>query len=274
MAITYYAQTANEKHWSAHWGRQQLSHLLAIAARDPLSRHLEAHLPTSGPILEGGCGLGQYVVYFRERGYDIIGGDFSPTALHIHRRIYPSSPLLNLDLRRMPFADGTFPGHISLGVIEHMVHGPQELLREFYRTLNPGGTLLVSVPWVNGARRLLGRLIRRRQAERRAAGATFYQYAFTRRELRGYLGEAGFTVCACHPYSPGRGLREILRLLRPARRDSATAATPGESVGARLPRPPRRGAATAPLRHLLYTPPVLWTFAHMILAVARKPVGG
>ena len=34
------------------------------------------HLPRHGIILEGGCGLGHYVVALRSRGYNCIGVDF------------------------------------------------------------------------------------------------------------------------------------------------------------------------------------------------------
>lgn len=268
MPITYYAQTANRDHWGTVWGQQQLDHLLAVAARDPLSRHLEAHLPTSGVILEGGCGLGQYVLFFRTRGYHVVGGDFSLTALQIHRQVYPDSPLLCLNLRRMPFADNAFQGHISLGVIEHLEEGPQEMLHEFYRTLAPGGTLLLSVPWVNGYRRLTMPLIQRRQTRLRAAGADFYQYALTKGEMRAFLEGAGFRVRAFHSYSPAKGMREFPLLRRLYYRA--------------VPRP-AEGKTTVPLnnvpgvekihgmRRFLYWPPVLWIFAHMILVVAQKP---
>jgi len=134
-------------------------------------------------------------------------------------------------------------------------------LREIYRTLAPGGTLLLSVPWVNAARRLLASLIRHHQARRLAAGATFYQYAFTRRELRRVLTTAGFVVRAFYPYSPGKGGREILGLLKPTTSSHTSAPV----------RAQRRGS---PLRHLIYTPPLLWIFAHMILVVAKKPGPG
>lgn len=258
MPITYYTQTADKDHWSSVWEQQQLNRLLAIAARDPFSRHLEAHLPTSGLILEGGCGLGQYVLFFRRRGYHVVGGDFSPAALRMHRQAYPDSPLLGLDLREMPFTDNAFQAHISLGVVEHLEEGPHEILRELHRTLASGGTLLLSVPWVNGARSLLAPFIRRRQAQRQAAGATFYQYAFTRQELRRFLTAASFVVHAFYPYSPGRGGREIMSLLKTA--TSGHASVPSQAQ--------RR---SSPFRHLIYTPPFLWTFAHMILVVAGKP---
>ena len=190
----------------------------------------------------------------------MIGGDFSLAALRIHRQLHPDSPLLGLALQRMPFADGTFQAQISLGVIEHLEEGPQEMLREFHRTLAPGGILLLSVPWVNGARRLLSPFIRRRQVQRRAAGATFYQYAFTRQELRHFLTTAGFMVHTFYPYSPGRGVREVVGLLK-------TATFGRSSASGRAPQ--RR--SSPPLRRLIYTPPLLWTFAYMILVVAGKP---
>lgn len=267
MPIAYYAQTADEDHWSSVWEQQQLSCLLAIAACDPLSRHLEAHMPTSGVILEGGCGLGQYVVFFRHRGYHVIGGDFSLTALRIHRQVYPDSPLLGMDLRRMPFADGTFQGHISLGVVEHLEEGPQEMLHQFCRTLAPGGILLLSVPCVNGYRRLTMPLIQRRQTKLRAAGADFYQYAYTTAEVRSFLAAAGFRVVAFHPYSPAKGMREC----RPLRRLYwRVAGHPARSAGSAAPDSALGGGW---LRQLLYTRPLLWAFAHMILAVAVKEEG-
>lgn len=263
MSITYHLQTPDQDHWTSVWKQQQLDHLLTVAARDPLSRHLKAHLPKIGLILEGGCGLGQYVLFFRRRGYAMIGGDFSLMALQSHRQASPDSPLLGLDLRRLPFADGAFQGHISLGVVEHLEQGPQEMLREFYRTLAPGGTLLLSVPWVNGARRLLARFIRRREAQRRNGGAIFYQYAFSRQELHHFLTSTGFRVQTFHPYSPGKGVREILSLVKPTQSNY--------TLSAGVPPPTQKQINEHPLRPLLYTPPLLWTFAHMILVIAVKP---
>jgi hypothetical protein len=174
---------------------------------------------------------------------------------------------VGLDLRRMPFADGALQGHISIGVVEHLEEGPQDMLREFYRTLAPGSPLLLSVPWVNGYRRVLEALIQRQQASLQENGACFYQYAFTRGEIRAFLEMAGFRVRSFHPYSPARGLKEVpfLRKLRRGMVSHPTdgkPAVPGDAVGVE----PARG-----LRRFLYWRPVLWLFSHMILALAHKP---
>jgi SAM-dependent methyltransferase len=273
MPITYYAQTASEAHWSSFWAQQQLDHLLTVASRDPLSQYLRENLPKSGLILEGGCGLGQYVLFFRQQGYALIGGDFSLASLQAHREIHSPSPLLGLDLLRSPFVDGAFQGHISIGVVEHIEKGPGDMLREFYRFLAPGGVLLISVPWINGYRRLTRPLIQRKQAELQTAGGQFYQYAFTKNELQTFLQEAGFQVQKFYPYSPAKGMRGIPLLNKLYQRiiPGATKATPSPTTtkAFSIPAPqPLTG-----MRRALYWPPLLALFAHMLLAVAKKPEG-
>jgi SAM-dependent methyltransferase len=269
VSLAYYDSRPDPDHWSDLWDTQLLSSLLAVARRDPLSHLLEENLPTQGLVLEGGCGLGQYVVYFMRRGYAVIGADFGLRALRIHKEAYPESPMLGLDLRRMPFADAAFRGHISLGVVEHLEEGPQEMLREFYRTLAPGGVLLLSVPWVNTYRRLAAPLIRQRQSRLCAEGVSFYQYAFTRCEIGHAVRDAGFRVKGSYPYSPAKGMVEVPLLgvvYRQVRsrsvRSQAAAGSGGQQSG--------EGSVHG-LRRVLYWPPILRFFAHMILVVAQKP---
>ena len=270
MSIAYYAQTADIDHWDGVWAEERLDRLVAVAHRDPLTTCLEDHLPGQGLILEGGCGLGQYVVYLRDRGYNVVGGDFSLKALRVHREVRPDSPLLCLDLCRIPVADGAFQAHVSIGVVEHIQEGPQELLHEFYRTLAPGGILLLSVPWVNVYRRLTRPFIVRRQARLRGEGAHFYQYALARREVRAFLAEAGFRVRAFYPYSPARGMREV-PVLRRTRSRPPEAKTVWRAGDRAAPVQAPLNCGVQGVRRLLYWPPVLWAFAHMILAVAEKP---
>lgn len=243
---------------------------MTVVKDDPLSKHLTTYLSRTGLILEGGCGLGQYVIYLRERGFDVIGGDFSLNALYAHKRHVADTPLVALDLRHLPLADGQLAGHVSLGVVEHLEEGPQSILREIYRTLAPGGLLLLSVPWVNGSRRLLASLIRRRQARYEAAGAAFYQYAYSQREITAFLKEGGFMVRAFHPYSPARGMREYAPLRWLYRRFKAERPL-SSPVASTSPMLMSLGWVSL-LRRLLYTRPLLRAFAHMILAVAQKPM--
>jgi len=268
MPIAYHEAEPNTAHWDQVWAGQTLEHLLNVAERDRLTRLIIEHLPKHGQSLEGGCGLGQYVRYLNSRGYALVGGDWSVNALQSHRREYSASPLVALDLTRLPFSDAAFSGYISLGVIEHLEQGADALLSEMGRILAPGGVLLLSTPWVNGARRLLGGRIRRRQASRRDAGLHFYQYAYTTRELIAIVERAGFAVQGVHPYSPGKGLREALSLLGGRGDASSTASQTETSAMTAVSKPPMPASR---LRGLLYVPVVLHMLAHMALVVAVKP---
>jgi SAM-dependent methyltransferase len=268
MPIAYYSQPAESSYWNDIWQAESLPELLGVALRDPLTHHILRYVSNDGIVLEAGCGLGQYVALLRDRGFRAWGGDYSLETLKSHRRERPDSPLVGLDLNHMPVCNATLDALVSLGVIEHLHDGPQTMLAEFHRTLAPGGTLLLSVPWMNGYRSLGRVRIERHQAKLQASGAEFYQYAFARNELRCLLESSGFHVRASHPYSPAKGMREcglLRRLLPTTRRSSQGQAREPTSVGEDRP---VRG-----LRRLLYWPPVLHFFAHMILVVAQKPEG-
>jgi SAM-dependent methyltransferase len=247
--------------------------LLRVARASPLTGLIERHLPAGGPVLEAGCGLGQYVLLLRERGRAALGADWSLEALRAGARL--GAPLAVMDLRSLAVRTGALAAYLSLGVVEHDPEGPDAIVREAARVLPRGGALLLSVPYWNGVRRLAAPYLRRQGRRTRAAGGQFYQYAFTRAELGRLLDAQGFTVTGFHPYDPARVLRATWRGLRPRRgRPAAPAPGPrsaGPSPGPAGPAPGRgcsrlRGAARA----LLYSEPSLRLLGHMLLAVAVR----
>ena len=284
--LAYYSVAADREFWSEHWGGHTPEQLLAIARTSPLTDLIVAALPKTGVVLEAGCGLGQYVLLLRERGWRAVGVDWSTDALAAARRVSPV-PLATMGLTALALRTGAIAAYVSLGVVEHDPAGPDAILAEAHRVLAPGGALVISVPYVNGVRRLGAGWIRRQNRTLAAAGGKFYQYAFTRAELLAALGRHGFTPLAVHPYDPAR----ILRKLRP--RSGHAAAAAGERVV-----PPRQtvsavggadepgGGAAAPgggtairgshgplarvVRRALYTEPALRLLGHMLLVAARR----
>ena len=242
-----------------------MDELLRIARESPLTELIERHLPAGGRLLEAGCGLGQYVLLLRERGRVAVGADWSLEALRAGARL--GAPLAVMDLRALAVVTGGIAAYLSLGVVEHDPDGPDAILREAARVVPAGGTLLLSVPYWNGVRRLATPYLRRQARRTREAGGQFYQYAFTRRELGRRLAAHGFAVTGFHPYDPGRVLRRALRRLR------AGARPLGAGAPVVPPGPPdarARARLGRAARALLYSEPSLRLFGHMLLAVAVR----
>ena len=261
MPLAYYSRAATAEFWSEHWGGHSVGELLRVARVSPLTTIIEHHLPRAGSVLEAGCGLGQYVLLLRERGYSAVGADWSAEAAAEGHRA--GAPLAVMDLRRLAVRDGAVSAYLSLGVVEHDPQGPDVIIAEAARVLARGGTLLLSVPYWNGVRRLAGPFLLWRGRGLRAAGAQFYQFAFTRREVRSLLERHGFVMHSFHPYDPARILRKAFHNLAGRGRRAAEG-------GAGEPPPPVAGGWRGTARRLLYTELALRSLGHMLLAVASK----
>lgn len=268
--LAYYSVSAPQEFWTDHWGRHSVEELLAIARRSPLTPLITQALPSDGVILEAGCGLGQYVLLLRERGWRVAGVDWSLEALTACRRL-ARAPLAVMELRALAIPDGALSAYISLGVVEHDPRGPDAILAEARRVLAPGGVLIVSVPYVNGVRRLAARWIRRRNQAIAQRGGAFYQSAFSRAEFVAALARCGFSVRSARPYDPARLLRQALR--RALRRAPPRASPGGRGPSSLSPTAPdtdRRRPLTRIAKRLLDTEPALRLLGHMLLVVARK----
>ncbi len=263
MPMAHFSRAATQEFWTEHWGGQDAATLLAVARRSPLTALIEGGLPDAGLVLEAGCGVGQYVALLRERGRPAVGADWSAEALARGRAAFPGIPVAAMDLSALALRTGAVAAYLSLGVVEHDPEGPGRLLAEAHRVLAPGGRLVLSVPYLNGIRRALQPVLASRQAAVARSGGRFYQFLFTRGEVRAFLEAAGFRIVSLTPYDPARVVRAALRAMRGGRgglgvADGAEAGPPGET------RMRRFGRAA------LYTSPMLRLLGHMILAVAVK----
>jgi SAM-dependent methyltransferase len=101
--------------------------------RHDLVAEVLAHLrPGDGPVLDVGCGRGQYLDAVRAAGFDAVGVDLSPGM----------APDLVGDASRLPFADGSFGAALALHMLYHLPD-PTDGLRELDRVLRPEGVVVV-----------------------------------------------------------------------------------------------------------------------------------
>jgi SAM-dependent methyltransferase len=232
--------------WDANWAPSELQRVLAdprIVENDPCYDIIKEKARPDALFLEGGCGQGQWVHYFAERGYRVVGVDFAVGTIERLRRVAPALDVRVADILSLPFADSEVHTYFSNGVVEHFETGPEPALREARRVIGRDGWFLCSVPDASWLRRRLFRGSRtdrndldpaltvthvdRTIAETPPAGREFFQYAFTEEEFTRRLEDAGFAVERTFgqsfvwglletPYFPAlyKGSVEVMRMLR------------------------------------------------------------
>jgi 2-polyprenyl-6-hydroxyphenyl methylase/3-demethylubiquinone-9 3-methyltransferase len=109
-------------------------------------RSLATRSPAGTRILDAGCGNGYLSFLLAERGFQSEGADPSETGIEIARRTYSGIPFHCMDLTKPTEALRPFDVVTCIEVIEH-VYSPRSLLETIFRSLKPGGTLILTTPY-------------------------------------------------------------------------------------------------------------------------------
>lgn len=107
-------------------------------------------------VLEIGCGVGIDLVRFAQGGASVTGIDFSSTAIDLANQHFKTAgldgKLLLMDGELMDFPDQSFDLVFAHGVLQYTAD-PQQMAREIYRVLRPGGQAIVMmynrISWLN-----------------------------------------------------------------------------------------------------------------------------
>jgi SAM-dependent methyltransferase len=190
--LVYQHAKATPEYWEAVWKAEgkapppsEQDHVVQVTRR---------HLPRGSKILEGGCGRADKVHSLQCAGYQSIGVDFAADAVRQARIDYPGIDVRQGDVRALEFADGSFDGYWSIGVIEHFWTGYADIVAEAARVLRPGGILFLTAPWFSPLRRRKARTGGYQRVEFAAEPADFYQFALSRDDVSRHLDAAGFDV--------------------------------------------------------------------------------
>lgn len=140
-------------------------------------------------MLEAGCGMGRFVKYYHDKGWNIRGVDFAEKAIEKVKEVYPELQVDVGDCTNLPYKTHTFDGYLSFGVIEHMEAGPDAFLKEAYRVLKPTGKALITVP--NQENIAYFKIYNKQKIEQ---NTEFFEYGFTKREFIDALTRNGFKV--------------------------------------------------------------------------------
>ena len=97
-------------------------------------------------VLDAGCGMGRYLRVVGEAGAIAVGMDLSRAveAARDQTREFPQVAVVQGDLLRLPFAEGSFDQIYSLGVLDH-TPDPRLAFLGLTKLLKPGGRIAI---WV------------------------------------------------------------------------------------------------------------------------------
>lgn len=160
-------------------------------------------------VLEVGVTPGQCTHMLVESGCRVSGIDLDPSSRRaLWEQLGVTVCKMNLERQRLPFADGVFDRVVFSEVIEHLVYSPLPVLREFWRVLAPGGSVLITTPndlYLKSRLRALVRMLRWQSLDtfdefRRTmllegeARYTTHSRTYTMSELYWLVEHAGFRV--------------------------------------------------------------------------------
>jgi len=143
-------------------------------------QEIASRLGNAQSILDGGCGDGRLTYYLAKKtGCEVIGVDLSQSGFRKAKKLAYKASVKHLvrcikgDATHLNFPNGQF----DVAILSHSLHhieDPPAALREVYRVLRSGGTIMVS------------------EHELKEKGTKSECYHFTLTELTETLLEAGF----------------------------------------------------------------------------------
>ena len=158
---------------------------------------------TDGPILDVGCGTGDFLPHALDRSRNVIGVEVAESMARTCRERFHQEiregrlQILEADIEALCLPDRSIAGIICVGVIEYLLN-PGASLREMARVLAPGGWAVITVP--NAASPFIA--LDRASKSIRAAGSRAYQLLRGRARDRSAYRHGYFT-----PWDLDRRLR-------------------------------------------------------------------
>ena len=191
-----------DKIYQKHSGIQSKWHALKFA-------RIHREISSFKRHLDIGCGPGTLVGSMARSGLS-IGVDIAKDQIGYANHKYgkPSKQFMPISEGSLPFSDASFDVVTLIEVIEHLTRAQGcRLLTEIHRTLEPGGTCLVTTPNYDGFWPLLEGFVNR-------MGKINYEHQhishFTVSRLKGIMKETGFENVAVERF---QGLSFVLAAL-------------------------------------------------------------
>ncbi len=193
MRITKRPHGGSERYWSRRWsstpvdsGELNLTKYPGLYAEEVANR-------SSGPILEAGCGMGRVLIYYHDRGVEIVGIDFIQEAVDKIKELRPDVGVTQADITELKIDSGEFGGVMAFGLYHNLPpEAVENALSETFRVMKPGALLAVSMRSDNLQNRINDWIEMRKPSG--GGELAFHKANYTEAEFRSMLLSAGFKI--------------------------------------------------------------------------------
>lgn len=175
------------KSYEARHERNPLERYLAEHLRPVLLRSVRDAATGATRVCDLGTGTGFYLSEIESSVPEVVAVDTSDEMLAIARDRLTSARLFRADATDTGLPEGVFDCVLSFGVLEYV--SPNELIREAYRLLRPGGGFLLQTPNRWGGEKAVNLFIKH-TIKRRPRIQTYY----SKSECIDFLRQGGFAV--------------------------------------------------------------------------------
>lgn len=121
-----------------------------------ISSQIETHIPTSGKILDVGCGNGNISLHLGNLNYQVKGIDVSEESIQYaqNRNTFSNVNFQCISAEELTVREERFDAVVCSEVLEHL-EKPEVLLQTLGKLLNKNGIILITVPNGFGPREVL-----------------------------------------------------------------------------------------------------------------------
>ena len=215
--LVFLKEEATPEFWDRQWQTENWKKKITSSRKSRYwSGILKKYLPDKkSRILEGGCGYGHIVDAMDHWGYQAIGVDFAPETVAKVKEVMPNLDVRCGDVKTLDFEDNYFDGYWSLGVIEHFWEGYDDILREMWRVLRPGGYAFVIFPCISRLDRLKISFSGYEKFKGSDKPNDFFQFGLDINSVRKDFENAGFQCVRIRRRNGLWGLKRLLPAFGP-----------------------------------------------------------
>jgi len=145
VRMTYRTHGGNSEYWDLRWANTTVDSSELNVEKYPGKYTTEIVNRTEGPLLDAGCGAGRALIFCHDLGREVVGIEYSQTAVNKIKTHRPEVDAQQGDIMNLAFPDQAFAGVMAFGLYHNLETGCDKALAETFRVMKPGGLLVASM---------------------------------------------------------------------------------------------------------------------------------